>query len=214
MTRASKLPRYDEFNKLDNCFGVFGRGAELWRDYLDQNNLLFLELGAGKSEMTLALAAKYPQNNFLAIDLKSDRLWRAAKNALLKKLDNCAFVQGNILDLAEYIEESSVEGIWITFPDPYPKAKQSKRRMLNRNFLDVYKHVLKPGAQVRLKTDNSAFFAWAIEVMQKQKDVNLIDIEVDLHNTSLADDYKIMTTYEKKYVAEGLPIYYLEFSFV
>ena len=80
MARTSKTPRYQEFNKASNAYGRRAQDPNLWRTRLDPEIPLNLELGCGKAEMSLALAQKYPDENFIGVDLKADRLWRASKN--------------------------------------------------------------------------------------------------------------------------------------
>jgi tRNA (guanine-N7-)-methyltransferase len=214
MVRASKIPRYQSFNQAANAFGTHARDPKLWRSYLDPELPLNLELGCGKAEVSLELACRYPEQNFIGVDLKADRLWRASKAASMNKLDNIAFIQANILELADFIPSNSVAMIWITHPDPFPKARHEKHRMLNRNFLDIYKSRLQNGGIVRFKTDNRALFDWAFELLQAQPDVRVADASYDLHAERDVADLIIETTYSKKFIALGVPICYLEFSFL
>lgn len=213
MARTSKTPRFDEFNVAPNAFGHRAQDPQKWRTVLDPEIPLNLELGCGKAEVSLALAAKYPDENFIGVDLKADRLWRASKQAIEAELDNVAFVQINILSIEEFINKDTVKMIWITHPDPFPKDRQAKHRMLNRNFLDIYKKVLQPGAPVRLKTDNLAMFEWAMEYLGEQKDLRINDSTNDLHGDKTDEDLLVETTFTKKYLARDTKINYLEFSF-
>lgn len=214
MPRKSKLPRYDAFNASENAFGPRAQPPEDWPRYLDATKPLTLELGCGKAELSRGLAEKYPNHNFIGIDLKADRLWRAAKDSLEAGLDNIAFMQLDILQIGEVFAPDSVDEIWLTFPDPFPKNRHAKHRMLNRNFLDIYKNILKPGCSVHLKTDNLPYFAWAWGLLIEQDDVMLSELTFDLHGSIVDEDAKIMTFYEKRFIKEGLPINYLRFNFV
>ena len=213
MARTSKMPRYEEFNKADNAYGPRAQEPKSWVTKLDPEIPLNLELGCGKAEVTLALAQKYPDENFIGVDLKADRLWRASLNAKDLHLDNVAFIQANILSLEEFIRPQTVKMIWLTHPDPYPKDRQAKHRMLNRNFLDIYKKVLQPGGIVRLKTDNHDLFVWAKELLSEQQDIEVMRSLDDLHKDSADEARLIETTFTQKYIAVGTPISYLEFHF-
>lgn len=213
MARTSKIPRYNQFNAATNAFGPRAQDPKAWRTLLDPEIPLNLELGCGKAEVTLALAQKYKDENFIGVDLKADRLWRASKDALALQLDNVALIQSDILRLADFIMPNTVKLIWLTHPDPYPKDRHAKHRMLNRNFLDIYKQVLQPGGQVRLKTDNRALFEWALQLLKQQADVRVIDSTYDLHAEKSDEDLLIATTYSKKFIAKGTPINYLAFQF-
>ena len=213
MARTSKTPRFEEFNASDNGYGPRAQAPKTWQDNLDTSSPLNLELGCGKAEVSLALAEKYQDQNWIGVDLKADRLWRASKNAYAAKLTNVAFVQANILTIGEFIEPNSVKMIWLTHPDPFPKDRHAKHRMLNRNFLDLYKSVLTDDGIVRFKTDNRDLFLWAIELLEQQKDVTIHNRYDDLHEESDDEDLLIETTFTKKYLARGTKINYLEFSF-
>lgn len=214
MVRAAKTPRYDSFNAAHNAFGSHARDPKLWTTYLDPELPINLELGCGKAEVSIALAMKYGEENFIGVDLKADRLWRASKQASELKLDNIAFVQENILNLQEFIRPKTVKMIWITHPDPFPKDRQAKHRMLNRNFLDIYKNVMQPGGIMRLKTDNRALFDWALEFLGEQEDIAITEKTYDLHGEKNDEDLLIETTFTKKHVAMGASICYLEMVFV
>lgn len=213
MARVSKIPLYENFNAAKNCFGENTSNGWDWQSYLPSAKKLFLELGCGKAEVSMGLAQYYPQHNYIGVDLKADRLWRPAKQSLQKSIDNIAFMQANILSLNEHFEDNAIDGIWITFPDPFPKKRQVKHRMFNRNFLDVYKQLLKKGATIRFKTDNMDLFYWALELLVAQEDIELRKLSFNLHASELPQEYKFITTYEQKFLNLGQPIYFTEFIF-
>ncbi len=214
MARTSKIPRYEAFNKADNAYGPRAQDPKLWRTKLDQEIPLNLELGCGKAEVSLALAQKYSEENFIGVDLKADRLWKASVIAKDLQLDNVAFIQADILTLDEFIRPDTVKMIWLTHPDPYPKDRHAKHRMLNRNFLDQYKKALQTDGFVRFKTDNANLFAWAKEILGEQSDVMIVKRYEDLHTESHDEDLVIETNFTKKYRDKGVPIKYLEFRFI
>jgi len=214
MARTSKTPRYREFNAAPNAYGPRAQDPTKWITKLDPEIPLNLELGCGKAEVSLALAKKYPDENYIGIDLKADRLWRASKNAIEDKLDNVAFIQANILALNDFIRPGTVKQIWLTHPDPFPKDRQAKHRMLNRNFLDIYKTVLQDDGVMRFKTDNKPLFEWALELLKEQPDVEVSRSMTDLHADSQDEDLIIETTFSKRYIAKSVPINFIEFRFL
>ena len=214
MPRTSKIPRYNEFNSAQNAFGPRAQDPASWRSLLDPEAQLNLELGCGKAEVTLALAQKYSNQNFIGVDLKADRLWRASKDALEQKLDNVAFVQSDVLRLRDFISDSTVAQIWLTHPDPYPKDRHAKHRMLNRNFLDIYAQVLQPGGVVRMKTDNRSLFDWALELLSRQPDIRVLDFTYNLYADKSDEDILIKTNFTNKYLAKNTPINYLACEFI
>lgn len=211
MARTPKKPRYKEFSSFENTY-VFNSESRK-TNYYDDDTFLTLELGCGKAEPTLALAKKYPERNFIGIDTKADRLWRPAKNALELKISNVRFLKMHIRFLDQAFEENSVEEIWLTFSDPYPKARQEKHRLTHPVFLAKYKKILKPGGLIHLKTDDTWFFDWSIAQFINDDELIIRDINYDLHNDNqIKDDNKIMTYYEKKFTAEGKKIKYCQLT--
>lgn len=171
-----------------------------------------LELGCGRGEYTVELARNYPNVNFIGIDVKGARLWRGAKTAFEEPLSNAAFLRVQIETLTDYFDEKEVSEIWITFPDPQPQLSRTKKRLTSPRFLDYYKHILNGQGMVHLKTDNTSLYEYTLEVINENK-LNVIRATDDLYASELADDIlSIKTTYEKKYLAEGIKIKYLQFS--
>ncbi len=215
MSRTSKLPRYNEYNQFDFCFG--GRqkhSKKLSEIIVSCKGELVAELGCGKAEVSNWLAEQYPENFYIGVDKKSDRMWRGAKNAIENKSNNIAFVQTDIRDLGDYLEGSILDSIWITFPDPYPRDRHEKHRMINSKFLDLYKKLLKPGGRIFFKTDDDKLYKYFLEeVLPKRKDITVVEKSTDLHNADLAENYKIKTSYENKWLAEGKKIKFVHLKY-
>lgn len=211
MGRTSKLPRYDEFNGFDFCFGERQKHDNKVADSISNiTGDLIVELGCGKAELSLGLAEKNPDNFYIGVDRKSDRMWRGAKTKIEKKLENIAFIQTDIRRLQDYLGGHSLDAIWITFPDPYPRDRHEKHRMVNKQFIDLYRKLLKPGGEIFFKTDDDALFEYFVdEVLPKLKNVEVIERANNLHESNLSDDYKITTTYEKRWISEGKTVKFI-----
>ena len=129
----SKLERFAEIKTFSNCIditvdmaaqGIFPMKGNWNKNHFKKNDLpLILELGCGKGEYTVGLAQKYPQYNFIGLDIKGNRIWVGAKEALDRKLNNAAFLRGRIDFIETAFEKQEVSEIWITFPDPQPTKK-------------------------------------------------------------------------------------------
>ena len=153
MGSKNKLKRFKENETFSNVFQP--TRSELvdqtyqykgfWNEKVfKNNNPIVLELGCGKGEYSVALAQKFPNKNFIGIDIKGARFWRGAKTAVEENIPNVAFIRTQI-ELIEYVfAKNEVDEIWITFPDPQIKYKRTKHRMTNSAFLQRYKNVLKP----------------------------------------------------------------------
>ncbi len=110
---------------------------------LKEYNNVVLELGCGKGEYTVQLAKKYPETLFIGVDIQGERIWGGAKDALEDKISNAYFLRIQVENIKEYIPKKSINEIWITFPDPFPRERQSKRRLTSPRFLEIYKGLLK-----------------------------------------------------------------------
>jgi tRNA (guanine-N7-)-methyltransferase len=207
MSRKKQI-RIDTVSELENVFQDDNSMKGSWsREYFGNTGKITLEIGCGNGQYVSALSAKFPEENFIGIDLKGARIWSAANVALEKKLKNAAFIVGNVGDLAEMFSEGEVDKIWITFPDPFPKPCKAGKRLTSPKFLALYKKVLTPGGIIHFKTDNEKLFDYSLEHIKAKKVIR------DLHSSEEAEEnMKIKTYYEKKYLDQGKPIYYMEFT--
>lgn len=195
---------------LDETFSIKGN----WNfKVFKNNNPIILELGCGKGEYTLALAERYPEKNFIGIDIKGARLWRGAKTAVENSISNVAFLRIQI-ELIEYcFAANEVDEIWITFPDPQIKYKRTKHRLTNQQFLDIYKKILKPGGVVHLKTDSEFMHGYTIGLLHG------LGLEVEYANHNIYNNggspeivTAVQTFYEQQYLEHDKAITYLQFK--
>ena len=132
------------------------------QQFFKNNNPLVLELGCGKGEYTVGLAERYPNKNFIGIDIKGARFWRGAKTAIENELPNVAFIRAQIELIEQLFATNEVDEIWITFPDPQIKYKRTKHRMTNDTFLKRYKNILNDDGIVHLKTDSEFMHGYTL----------------------------------------------------
>lgn len=193
---------------MANGFGLKGN----WHNaYFKNQNPIILELGCGKGEYTLGLANKYPNHNYIGVDVKGARLWRGAKSSIEQNLTNAAFVRTQIETIDYYFEKKEISEIWVTFPDPQPKSLKTHKRLISPRFLEIYKRFLKPCGVIHLKTDNLNLFEYCLEMIKTEKHELILQTK-DLYNSDIEEDVKIIQTYyETRYLREGKKINYLKF---
>ena len=222
MGSKNKLKRFKENETFQNVFQP-SRSELVEHDYpfkgqwntkyFKNFNPLILELGCGKGEYSVALARKYPNKNFIGIDIKGARFWRGAKTAIEEGLPNVAFVRTQI-ELIEYVfAEHEVDEIWITFPDPQIKYKRTKHRLTNATFLDRYKHILKTDGVVNLKTDSEFMHGYTLGLLHGAGH-EVIYANHDVYNQEGSPDEvtSIQTFYEDQYLQENKAITYIRFK--
>lgn len=208
-----KLRRFAEFLNFPNCFDYPKHLKGKWKqEYFKNNNPIVLELACGKGEYTVALAAAFPEKNFIGIDIKSNRMWVGARMALAAKQENAAFARLIIEKLEEHFEKGEVSEIWITFPDPFPKDRHEKHRLTHPRFLKVYQEVLPTNGLINFKTDDDGLFNYTEELF-KQLGIVPIQVVRDVHGTEEADAYvrDISTHYEKLFRGRGRTIKFMKF---
>ncbi len=181
--------------------------------FFKNNNPLILELGCGKGEYSVSLAKKFPDKNFIGIDIKGARFWRGAKTAIAEGLTNVAFLRTQI-ELIEYaFAANEVDEIWITFPDPQIKYKRTKHRMTNADFLQRYKTVLKPDGVVNLKTDSEFMHGYTLGLLHGVgHEVLYANHDVYRQEGSPEEVTSIQTYYESQYLEKNKAITYIRFK--
>ena len=168
-----------------------------------------VEVGAGTGLFSVELATRYPEKNYVAVDVKADRLQKGAAVAVERGLKNIWFVRARADQLDQVVEPGSVQAVWITFPDPFPKNRSAGRRMTHLRYLEIYKALLVRHGAVYLKHDNDTFFNWSLEQMVAAEWV-IDELSFDLHESDLSDDYKFLTTYETRWLREGLVTHFVK----
>lgn len=222
MGSKNKLKRFKENETFTNVFQpsreevlnkTLGKKGQ-WAQFFGNNNPIVLELGCGKGEYTVGLAKRYPNKNFIGIDIKGARFWRGAKTALEETLPNVAFIRTQIELVAHLFFTHEVAEIWITFPDPQIKYKRTKHRLTNPVFLDRYKQILSPTGCVHLKTDSEYMHGYTLGLLQGMGlPIAYANHDVYKNEGSPEEVLGIQTFYENQYLAVGKPITYLRFSF-
>jgi len=213
----SKLKKFETIAERENVLQDgdenFGRLAGQWREtHFENSNPLVLEIGCGRGEYSLGMARMFPEKNFIGIDIKGARLWKGSTLAMEEQLYNVAFLRIYVEQIKDHFATGEVDEIWITFPDPRPRDRDIKRRLTSPRFLDLYKQILKPGGIVHLKTDNLELYEFSLDVLKERQVTNLLQT-TDLYQSDLQEHTMgIYTTYEKRYMAEGVPIKYLQFQ--
>ncbi len=171
---------------------------------------LYLEIGCGKGGFACGMAEKHKESFFIAMEKVSDVLVLAAEKAVRmqdKRPDNLRFINGDARDLTAWFAEGSLDGIYLNFSDPWPKAGHAKRRLTHRAFLATYFTLLKPLGVLAVKTDNEGLFAFTREELSSlgYTPEFLTD---DLHASEAAAE-NVMTEYERAFSEQGMKIHAL-----
>ncbi len=215
-----KLERFKIISELPN---VVEPGKEIytkikgnWRkDYFKNNRPITVELACGRGEYTIGLAKRFPERNFIGVDIKGDRIWKGSTIAHEEGLFNVGFLRTVILVIENFFEEKEVDEIWLTFPDPRPRKRDIKRRLSGYRYINMYKKLLKEDGFFRFKTDNTALFDFTLEELNQRSDIKDFKFTHNLYSSELRDEcFDIKTKYEEMFERQGETIKYLRFRFV
>jgi tRNA (guanine-N7-)-methyltransferase len=214
-----KLERFRIIEERDNVIertkDIYDSIKGKWRSsYFRNNNPITLELACGRGEYSVNLAKRFPEKNFIGVDIKGERIWKGSTLALENQLTNVAFLRTPILLIENFFEPGEIDEIWITFPDPRPRKRDIKRRLTSPRYMDIYKKLVKGGSYIRLKTDNSQLYSYTLEETQNRNDIDDLQFTDDLYSSALRTEcFDIRTRYEEMFAAKGEKIKYMRFKF-
>ena len=222
----NKLKKFAEMETFHNVFQPpYEPMAGHWRDrYFQNDHPIVLELGCGRGEYTVGMAERYPEKNFIGVDIKGARMWAGAKEAEQKELNNVAFLRTNIEFITEFFAADEVDEIWITFCDP--QMKKATKRLTSTYFMQRYQRIVKPNGLIHLKTDSPFLYTYTTEMLRlnpypvlcttddlygEKSDEATVPVqgkEIALY----ADARALQTHYEKQWLDRGMSIKYIEWQ--
>ncbi len=179
------------------------------KTFFGNDNPIVLELGCGRGEYTTGLARRYPEKNFIGVDVKGARMWTGATEIFHEGLKNAAFLRIDIEFIDRLFDRNEVSEIWLTFSDP--QMKKAKKRLTSTHFMKRYRKFLIPDGLVHVKTDSNFMFTYTKYMVEK----NCLPVEIatdDLYHSGMDDDIlSIRTYYEQQWLDRGLSIKYICF---
>jgi tRNA (guanine-N7-)-methyltransferase len=181
--------------------------------HFNNTHPIVLELACGKGDYAIGLAERFPDKNFIGVDIKGNRIYTGANRATQKGLSNVAFVRTQIDHLDEYFAPNEVSEIWITFPDPFLKTSKSRKRLTSMKFIPIYRKFLQKGGLIHLKTDSPVLYEFSKEVIAENKLALLKDYpDVYAMGKQETELHGIQTYYELMHLADKRTIHYLCFK--
>ena len=189
-------------------------GSNVSSDHNNEDVLtkLTLELACGRGEYAVGLGRMFPEQHFIGIDLKGNRIWKGASIANKDGLTNVAFVRSQIELTSNYFAKDEVDEIWITFPDPQLRWSKAKKRLTHPKFLRLYQQFLKKEGIVHLKTDSPLLFNFTLKVIEMYG-LHLIYKTDHLYTEQNIDPRCLIKTYyEGLDIAQSSKIHYIQFN--
>ena len=213
-----KLIRFQEIKSMSNVLDevdLLLPNKPNWCEIFNNNNPLILEVGCGRGEYSNQLASLNPNNNYIGLDLKGERIWQCATTSNNLNLKNTLFIRSQAQSLPKFFCDNQINEIWLTFCDPQPN--NPKQRLTNKRFLKIYTDILVPNGTIHLKTDSDLLLESMLQSIsqfnQENQDLK-IEIEIlttDLYNSNYyKDELRITTNFEQKWSQKGYTIKYLK----
>ena len=159
----------------------------------------------GKGDFIIGMAMKYPDVNFIGIEMYDSVLMHAVKKLDKNELPNLRLIRMDANEIDEVFKKE-IELIYLNFSDPWPKSRNAKRRLTHERLLSKYDSIFKKDKVIFMKTDNIKLFAFSIESLSNYG-YTLKNVTLDLHSEDIEN---VETEYEKKFSSEGIRINRLE----
>lgn len=173
-----------------------------WRELCPQAEELWVEIGCGKGTFTVETAKANPQALLVAVERVPDALVMAMEKARAMELTNVLFVCVDAQQLGEIFGPEEADRLFLNFCDPWPSKRHCKRRLTYGGFLLSYRNFLRDGGEIHFKTDNRPLFDFSLTQFPAAG-YTLSQVTNDLHVNGTCG---IMTDYEAKFSAQGVPI--------
>jgi len=176
-----------------------------WAELFGNDHPVELEIGIGKGTFLVEQARARPEVNFFGIEW-ARWFWRYASDRLRR--NNCLNARTVRAEasffLTEFVPDASLSVLHIYFPDPWPKARHHKRRLIQPRFMPLVQRILKPGGRLQVVTDHQGYFQESIEPSIHGSELEVID-----YNTpgTAGEGEFVGTNFERKYRREGRPFY-------
>jgi tRNA (guanine-N7-)-methyltransferase len=228
MSRINKLYKFAEVQSFPNVYecpdilepvllGINREPVDLkgrWNaEHFKNDHPITLELACGGGEYTVGLAKLFPERNFIGVDIKGNRLWKGAKDALDAGLTNAAFIRTRIEIIDRFFAPGEVSEIWITFPDPFPRPSKVNRRLTSPMFHNRYRNMLATGGLVHIKHDDDGFFRFTLKTLAEDPGCRVLYQNDNIYAGPLPfPELAIQTHYEGMHLAKGKTIKYAQYT--
>lgn len=202
--RVRKLKWADDFLKeQDVMIQDPAQYAGKWKQLLKCESL-HVEIGSGKGDYWKAMSEQYPLEGWVGIERNTSVAALALKKVEGSEQENRRFIVADATEIENWFADGEVDVIHLNFSDPWPKKRNSKRRLSHASFLDKYRKMLSEDGKIIMKTDNSSLFEFSLLELQNNN-YHLEEVYLNYRQDDHPED--AITEYEAKFMSKGNPIY-------
>ncbi len=172
---------------------------------------IIVELGSGSGAHLLEQASQNPDTLYVGFEIRFKRTFRTAQKAEKAEIRNLLLLRANAERITEFFGNSSIQGFYVNFPDPWDKKRWHKHRMLNSRSLNEMHALLKPGGFISYKTDHQGYFKDTRKLLCELNLYQICQESEDLHNSDIPKELRnIRSEFEMLFISKGLPVYFIE----
>ena len=205
MERMRDYPFYIQWDKE-----IINAKKSLWKEHFQNDNDIYLEIGSGQGNFTVANALRYQNKNFLGIELKFKRLCMSAVKAEKRSLKNITFIRRWGQEILEFIGQGEISGMFINFPDPWDGNE--KNRIISEDlFKKTLSSILKKKGKLFFKTDHTGYYEDVLALMPSIEGFKVTYSTDDLHNDPRGFE-NIKTEFEELFTKKGISTKFIEIT--
>ncbi len=168
-----------------------------WEEICRAGRLLEIDLGCGDGSFLMEMAKKFPERDFLGVERLLGRVRKVCKKIRRRELDNARVLRLDSRYVVEWLlPDESVTRLHLLCPDPWPKLKHQRRRLVQIEFLEAVHRSLVPGGEFLFMTDHEEYFQWAMEKVREFRMFQLLEWEEDTF-------FYPKTDFQRQWEAEG-----------
>lgn len=177
--------------------------------FIDLSKPIIIDLGCGAGNFLRDYARLFPDYSFYGFELRYKRLVKGALKFKKHGLTNIRLIQARAEDVTEWFPSGRVREVNINFPDPWPKKRHLKHRLMTADFLVKLRRLLEKDGHFVFKTDHGDYFQSVVALIKESGLFDIIGYSEDLHRSPL-NEQNIPTEFEQLFQGKGYPVFYIK----
>ena len=184
------------YERLKDAWSIAEHGPLLnLNEVFGNDNSVCLEIGCGRGDLAVSFGPTHDNSNLIAIDIHTRGIANILQGIEQHSLTNTRVVEGDVLVLLRRFADASLSEIWVFFPDPWPKPREQRRRLIRPDIVEEFARVLLPGGVLRLATDIEDYW---------RKSIAIVGANGSFDDATFSrPDWRIETVFERRGINEG-----------